>query len=199
MTVRRALFGGTFDPPHVGHMVVAEMARDQLDVDVVTFLPAGEPWQKSDLPLTPGNIRAEMVEAAIAGSTSFDLDRRELDRDGPTYTADTVASFGEEPIVLVMGADTAAGIGTWQRADEFIDSVEVAVVPRRGTTRREVEAVVGERLIWLDMPAIEISSTELRHHIGAGRSARYLVPDLVLSVIAAHGLYRGQNGTVPVD
>lgn len=189
MILRRALLGGTFDPPHIGHLALAQAAWEQLAVDTVTFLPAGDPWQKTDRGrLTPAVVRAEMVEAAVAGTPYFGVDRREIEREGPTYTWDTLQSFeGEEP-VLVLGADTAAGLPSWHRADRLIDTVEIAVVARPGTPRDLVERAAPAAR-WLEMPALDISSTELRTWIGRGYSARFLVPDAVLDVIAGHGLY----------
>jgi nicotinate-nucleotide adenylyltransferase len=186
--LRRALLGGTFDPPHIGHLVAGQVAWEQLEVDVVTYLPAGQPWQKTARPLTPSIIRAEMIEAAVAGVAYFEADRREVEREGPTYTWDTVSSFDGDEVVLVMGADTAAGIPTWHRGEELLDRVELAVVERIGTERGEVLA--GGGLRWLEMPRLDVSGTEVRRWIGSGFSARFLVPDAVLAIVARHGLYR---------
>ena len=188
MTLRRALLGGTFDPPHLGHLAVAQAAWEQLDVDVVTFLPAGDPWQKSDRGITPAALRCEMIAAATAGVVHFEVDSREAERAGPTYTWDTIVSFGEEATVLVLGADAAAGVGTWHRGGDLVDRIDVAVVGRPGTSRQEVEAVI-PRVRWLEMPELDLSSTALRAWIGRGFSGRFLVPDAALEVIRSHSLY----------
>jgi nicotinate-nucleotide adenylyltransferase len=157
-------------------------------VDVVTFLPAGDPWQKSDRWISPASVRCEMIAAATTGVPYFEVDSREADRTGPTYTWDTIESFGDEAVVLVLGADAAAGIGTWHRGTELIDRIEIAVVGRPGTDRREVDRAVPTAR-WLEMPELDLSSTALRTWIGRGFTARFLVPDPVLEVIRSHTLY----------
>lgn len=186
--LRRALFGGTFDPPHVGHLVVAQAAYEQLAVDTVTFLPAGEPWQKAGRPVSPVQDRIDMVQAAIDGIPQFDLDLRETVEPGPTYTWDTVMSFDDE-VVLIMGADAAAGIRSWYRASDLLRRVEVAVVGRPGVDRASVESAVGPALRWLEMPALDISSTDLRAWLARGFSGRFLVPEAVRHIIEKRGLY----------
>ena len=188
LTLRRALLGGTFDPPHLGHLAVAQAAWEQLDVDVVTFLPAGDPWQKNDRRISPASVRCEMISAATADVPYFEVDSREADRSGPTYTWDTIESFGDEAVVLVLGADAAAGVGTWHRGSELVDRIGIAVVGRPGTDRRDVEAAI-PAVRWLEMPQLDLSSTALRTWVGRGFSARFLVPDPVLEVIRAHSLY----------
>ncbi len=188
MTLRRALLGGTFDPPHIGHLSVAQAAWEQLAVDIVSFMPAGEPWQKTGGTVTPAQIRCEMVEAAIEGVPYFELDRSEAERQGPTYTWDTIASFDGDDVVLVLGSDTAAGIRSWYRADQIVESVQIAVIERPGAPRSQVEAVIpGVR--WLEMPALDISSSELREWLSGGFSGRFIIPDAVLAVIQLHNLY----------
>jgi len=179
--------------------MVAQVAWEQLDVDTVTFVPAGEPWQKVGSRITPAKVRAAMVAAAIEGVDQFDLDLREVDHTGPTFTIDTISSFHED-VILILGADSAAGIGTWHRSAELLRHVEVAVVGRPGVNRSEVEEAVGNALRWLDMPALDVSSSELRAWMGAGFSARFVVPDAVRAVIVEHGLYLPErNDTAPVD
>lgn len=158
-------------------------------MDVVSFLPAGDPWQKSDdRRVSPAAIRCEMVAAAIDGFPHFELDRREADRNGPTYTWDTIQSFAGNDVFLVLGADAAATIRTWHRGDELAETVDIAVVERPGTRREDVErAVPGVR--WLEMPALDISSSELRRWRARGFSARFLIPDPVLAVVERHGLF----------
>ncbi|MEX1043934.1 MAG: nicotinate (nicotinamide) nucleotide adenylyltransferase [Acidimicrobiia bacterium] len=187
--MRRALLGGTFDPPHIGHLAVAQAAWEQLSVDIVTFLPAGDPWQKSDdRAITPAAIRCRMISAAVEGVLHFEVDRREAERGGPTFTWDTIESFADDHVTLVLGADAAAGLRSWHRGDELAERVEVAVVGRPGTERAEVErAVPGAQ--WLEMPELDLSSTQLRAWLGRGFSGRFLIPDGALGVIAENGLY----------
>ena len=193
LILRRALFGGTFDPPHVGHLAVAQAAWEQLSVDIVTFLPAGDPWQKSDdRPVTPAPIRCEMLVAAIRDVPYFEVDTRESDRDGPTFTWDTVGSFGDQNVVLVLGADAASRLRSWHRGPDLIDRVEIAVVGRPGTSRQDVEDAVPQAR-WLEMPGLDISSTQLRSWLGRGYSGRFLIPDGVADVVLARGLYSGEQ------
>lgn len=130
-----------------------------------------------------------MLTAAVEGVEYFEIDRREVDRDGPTYTWDTIESFGSDEVVLVLGADAAAGVGGWYRGGELAERVAIAVARRPGTTTDEVEAVIPS-VQWLQMPSLEISSTELRDWLVRGFTARFLVPDAVIELIAAESLYR---------
>lgn len=157
-------------------------------MDVITFLPAGDPWQKTEREISPASVRCEMIAAATAGVSHFEVDSREADRSGPTYTWDTIESFGAEAAVLVLGADAAAGILTWYRGTELARRIEIAVVGRPGTDRRDVDAVIPSAR-WLEMPQLDLSSTALRAWIGRGFSARFLVPDPVLEVARANSLY----------
>jgi nicotinate-nucleotide adenylyltransferase len=187
--MRRVVFGGTFDPPHVAHLVAAETAYRQLGADRVTFIPAGDPWQKSDRQVTAASERFEMTRLAVAGVDYFEADGREVDRNGPTYTFDTVMSFpGTDELVLVMGADSAAGLRTWHRWEEIVARATVAVVPRAGTGRSSVDQVVAAA-VWLDMPELALSSTEIRRRIATGASARFLLPVPVWRHVVDHGLY----------
>lgn len=130
-----------------------------------------------------------MLEAAVDGVDHFEVDRRELQREGPTYTWDTIETFRPDEVMLVLGADAAAGVDTWYRGQDLISSVPIAVAHRPGTTRDVVEAVL-PAFRWLEMPSLDISSTELRAWLRRGFSGRFLIPDTVLDVIAAAGLYR---------
>ena len=158
-------------------------------MDVVTFLPAGDPWQKSDgRQVTAASIRCEMLEAATASTDYFEVDRREVERDGPTYTWDTVESFPDDEVILILGADAAAGVATWHRGSDLIERVSIAVARRPGTIDSAVTGVLDD-VYWLRMPSLDISSTELREWRRSGFSARFLIPDAVRAVIDRHGLY----------
>ncbi|HHC08904.1 MAG TPA: nicotinate (nicotinamide) nucleotide adenylyltransferase [Actinobacteria bacterium] len=185
----RGILGGTFDPPHIAHLVAAEAAYRQLGLDRVTFLPAGAPWQKSGRRVSAPEHRWAMTRRAVAGVEYFDADDREVRRPGWTYTIDTLEELAER-VVLVLGADAARGLPTWHRAEDVLARVEVAVVPRPGVAREEVDAVLGARASWLDVPPLEVSGTRLRSMVAAGRSVRFLVPDPVWRYIDDHGLYR---------
>lgn len=192
--MRRALLGGTFDPPHIAHLVAGEAAYRALGVDVVTFLPAGDPWQKEGGEVTAARHRRAMTSLAVAGIGYFEADDRETRRSGPTYTMETVESFAGDDIVLVLGSDAAAGLGTWHRAAELRAAVTVAVAPRPGVDRAAVEGAAGP-VTWLDMPELPVSGTRLRARCRAGASIRFLVREGVWEYIVDEGLYRLPAGS----
>lgn len=186
--MRRALLGGTFDPPHIAHLVAGEAAYRTLGVDVVTFLPAGDPWQKGGNGVTPAIHRRAMTELAVAGVDYFAADDRETRRPGPTYTIETVESFEGDDLWLVLGSDAAAGLRTWHRAEDLAAAVSVAVAPRPGVDRAAVEDALGP-VTWLDMPEIAVSGTDIRRRAHGGGSVRFLVREGVWEYITHHGLY----------
>lgn len=188
--VRRAILGGTFDPPHLAHLVAGEAAFRTLGVDVVTFIPAGAPWQKADRDVTGASHRWEMTRLATDGVQYFEADDREVHRDGWTYTIDTIDSFpADDDLILVLGSDAAAGMRTWEAADRLLERAQVAVAERPGFDRGAVESAIGD-VIWLDMPLLPVSGTELRKRACDGGSIRFLVREAVWEYIDRHGLYR---------
>jgi nicotinate-nucleotide adenylyltransferase len=187
-SVRRGIFGGTFDPIHIAHLSAAEVAYHALHLDVVTFLPAGAPWQKSDREVAAAEHRLAMTELAVAGVDYFEVDDREVRRPGPTYTIDTLDEMADDDITLILGADSAAGLGSWHRSRDVLDRVDVAVVPRPGTRVEEV-TVVADRLTWISMPDLDISGVRLRSMVASGLSIRFLVPEPVWRYIGEHRLY----------
>jgi nicotinate-nucleotide adenylyltransferase len=187
--VRRGILGGTFDPPHIAHLIAGETAYRELDLDVVTFVPAGAPWQKADRRVSDADDRWQMVRLAIGGTEYFEADDREVRRDGWTYTIDTLEEFDRsEDLFLVLGADAALGLPTWHRGDEVMERATIVVIPRPGTDRDAVEQIVPDH-VWLDMPELEISGTMLRDRVDEGRSIRFYVPDLVHDYVMSRGLY----------
>lgn len=189
IVVRRALLGGTFDPPHLAHLVAGEAAYRALEVDVITFLPAGAPWQKAGDGVTAARHRWHMTERAVGGVDYFEADDREVNRDGWTYTIETVRSFPEDDqITLILGSDAAAGIPTWHEAPALLDRVSIAVAERPGTDRAAVERAIGD-VEWLDMPLLPVSGTRLRARAGAGGSIRFMVRESVWAYIVSNGLY----------
>jgi nicotinate-nucleotide adenylyltransferase len=188
--VNRVLVGGTFDPPHLAHLLAGEVAFRQLGVDVVTFLPAGAPWQKAGRQVSSADHRWAMTQLAVAGVDYFEADEREVRRDGWTYTADTLAGFpDDDDLTLVLGADAAARIDTWVRADEVLRRARLAVAPRPGTEHRAVEEAVGQAVIWLDMPLVEISGSEIRARAAQGRPIRFLMREAVWEYVESNRLY----------
>lgn len=191
MTRRVGLLGGTFDPPHLGHLVVAECARVELDLDEVRLLVAGEPWMKGSAP-TPGPVRAAMVTAATSADDNLVVDDREVYRDGPTYTADTLAELhDEEPDTdwwFVLGEDAASGLSRWSRIDDALELATFVAVTRPGVNA-PVARWLRARLVHLQIPQLEVSSTQLRERFAGGLATRYLVPDAVDSYVRANQLY----------
>ena len=186
--MRRGILGGTFDPPHLAHLVAGETAFRQLELDVVTFIPAGSPWQKAGRTVTDAAHRWEMTRLAVTGVDYFEADDREIRREGWTFTIDTLAEFPDDDLVLILGSDAAAGLPTWHRSDEVVAKAVVAVMPRPGTDRSAVD-MTGDSMVWLEAPALEVSGTRLREIRAGGGSIRFLVPEPVNAYIGANGLY----------
>jgi nicotinate-nucleotide adenylyltransferase len=201
----------------VGHLAVAEEARDALALDTVLFVPAGIPPHKQDRTITPRQHRVAMLELAIADNSAFALSRIEVDRPGPSWTVDTVgglvadAEAAGAPIdpILILSAESWAGFATWRSPDRIMSLCRIAVVPRGGFDRPDpavdLDVSGGERqgpsspgrIVALDGPRLQVSSSEIRARLAAGRSVRYLVPDAVIRYIGDHGLYAAGDRTDP--
>lgn len=189
--LRIGLFGGTFDPPHVGHLVTAVNVRHALRLDRVVLMVANVPWQKEgSRTITPAEDRFAMVAAAVAEVPGLVPGRREIDYGGNSYTADTLASLAEEfpgaELFTIVGDDAAAGLHTWTRYDEVVAQSHLVVVDRPG---EPVELPDGIAWIRVEVPRLEVSSTDLRARFGDGRPLDYLVTEPVLDVIEARKLY----------
>lgn len=189
---RIGVFGGTFNPPHIAHLVAAAEARDALALDRVLLVVANEPWQKvGDRAVTPAAIRLEMVRAAVAGEGGLEASDLEIRRGGRSYTADTLTELHREhpeaELHLVLGADAASRLHTWERADEVAAGARIVVVDRPG---EEVRVPDGFEFTRLEIPALDISSSWVRERVAAGRSVRHLVPAEVISLVAERRLYR---------
>ncbi len=202
--MRRGILGGTFDPIHTGHLILAQEMLWRLGLDEMWFMPAGLPWMKRDEPLSDQEHRREMVELAIAGDPRFHCSSMELDRPGETYTVDTLeelraGDMAQDELLLVMGVDTLNTMHLWKRPDRILELARLAVAIRpghQGMDLRELEAIdptAGERIMSVRMPLIEISGTELRRRVSVGEPVRYLVPEPVAEYIEIHGLYRGDR------
>ncbi len=195
MTRRVGLLGGTFDPPHLGHLVVAECARVELGLDEVRLLVAGDPYQKSTT--SSSAHRVAMVRAAVAEDVHLSVDARELDREGPTYTADTLEALSaEEPDTewyFVLGEDAAAGLSTWHRVEEAFARATFVVVTRPGDQAPD-DTLLPAAIVHLEIPQLEVSSTQLRERFAAGRATRYLVPPAVDSYVRSNDLYLSRDG-----
>ena len=188
---RVGILGGTFDPPHVGHLVVALDVLAALDLDEVVLMVAGDPWQKRDRGVSPAADRLAMVEAAVADVPGLSAGAEEVLRDGPTYTVETLearrATDDGTELFLVLGTDALAGLTTWHRWEELPSLATLVAVERPGAAATVAEPPVP--LVRVPVAQVELSSSELRRRASEGRSLRFLVPDAVCAVVAERGLY----------
>ncbi len=202
--MKLGLYGGTFDPVHLGHLLLAERCREELGLDEVRLIPAGEPPHKTDRTLTPGEMRAEMLEFATAGNPQFVVDRRELKRAGRSYTVETLAEFhAERPdaeLYFLMGADSLADLPQWREPERIAELATIVAVnrgdrplPDATTLAATLGEAVASRVVFVNMPGIDLSSTELRDRVAGGKSVRYAVPSAVEAYIRDKKLYVG-NG-----
>jgi len=188
---RIGVLGGTFDPIHIGHLVAGVNVRHQLSLDVVLFVVANDPWQKADRAVTPAGDRLAMVEAAVAGVDGLEASDLEIRRGGVSYTADTLAVLDEEPrsqLFLILGSDAAANLPTWERIEEVRARARLVVVRRAGA--EAAAPPVGWEHDTVDIPRLEVSSTDLRARFAEGRPLDWLVPDAVVRLAEERGLYR---------
>ena len=198
------MFGGTFDPPHTGHLIVAQDAALALGLDRVVFMPAAVPPHKQHSNISPPTVRQRMIELAIAGDPAFTLDTLELERTGPSYTVDTLRELQRRSSAewtLLLGADQYAEFHTWREPEEIRCLARIAVLERGGAGVNEDPSMPaathdGTRggVTHIRVTRIDISSTAIRERVAAGRSIRYLVPPAVETFIHDTGLYV-RNGT----
>jgi nicotinate-nucleotide adenylyltransferase len=193
MGERLGIFGGTFDPPHVGHLVTAVNVRHELRLDRVLLVVNDQPWQKlGTRDITPAEDRFAMVAAAVGKVEGLEASRIELDRGGMSYTADTLAQLrGEDPareLFVILGTDAARGLPTWERADEVRAMASIVVVERPGSD--EGEPPPGWAWTRVEVPRLEVSSTDLRARVADGRPLDYLLSPEVIETIQDRGLYR---------
>jgi nicotinate-nucleotide adenylyltransferase len=191
------MMGGTFDPIHVGHLVIAEAAREALALDRVLFVPAGVPPHKAAAEVTPVEHRVAMVELAIEGNGAFELSRVEADRPGPSFTVDTVERLAaESDVVVILSAETFHELPSWHEPERLFAAARVAVVPREGYPAPDPAWLAAtfpgreDRVTYVMAPHLGLSSTAIRERVASGRSIRYVVPDAVAAYIADHHLYR---------
>lgn len=190
-SLRIGLFGGTFDPPHVGHLVTAVNVRHALNLDIVILMVANDPWQKSGArDVTTAEDRFAMVEAAVSVVDGVVAGRDEIDRGGPSYTADTLMALAEKhpgaELFTIVGDDAAAGLTSWTRVEQVAEYSQLVVVDRPG-----VAVELPKQFNWLrvESPRLEVSSTDLRSRFSDSRPLDYLVTEPVLRVIEERGLY----------
>jgi nicotinate-nucleotide adenylyltransferase len=202
--LRVGILGGAFNPPHVGHLVCAQEALVQLELEKVVFMPVGQAPHR-ELEGDPGaETRLEMVELAVADDGRFAVSRAELDRSGPSYTVDTLRELREkapdDELFLILGGDQAAALPTWHEPETVLSLATVAVVERTNWSRNAIGIKVGRlpgaaRIRYLDMPMMQVSSSGIRRRVAEGLPIRYLVPDRVANYIGTNDLYGAAKTT----
>jgi len=189
---RLGVMGGTFDPIHNGHLVAASEVAAALNLDEVLFVPTGQPWQK--VGVTPTSDRYLMAEIATAANPRFKVSTVDIDRSGPTYTVDTLrdlkALYSDAELYFITGADAVTAIASWKDSDELWGLAQFVAVTRPGHLLDLPEAPEGAIQV-LEIPALAISSTDIRKRVETGKPIWYLVPDGIVQFIAKHGLYGG--------
>lgn len=193
--MRVGVFGGSFDPVHLAHLILAEQCREQAELDRVLFIPAPRPPHKLDKPLTPFHHRQEMLELALAGYPPFQVSLIEKDRPGPSFTVDTLRQLrAEHPgdaFFLLLGSDSLPDLPRWREPEAIAQLAELLVVARPGTPFEAPAASFRWRRI--DCPQLEIASSDLRERLAAGRSVRWFLPRAVECYIQQHRLYLPKN------
>lgn len=194
--LRLGVMGGTFDPIHHGHLVAASEVAAALNLDQVIFVPTGEPWQKPDV--SNSEDRYLMTVIATASNPRFNVSRVDIDRDGPTYTVDTLrdiqAAHPQAELFFISGADAITQILAWKDFDELWKAAKFVAVTRPGHAMQLPESAPEGAIEVLEVPALSISSTDVRRRSANGEPVWYLVPDGVVQYINKHDLYRGANG-----
>jgi nicotinate-nucleotide adenylyltransferase len=195
---RLGVMGGTFDPIHHGHLVTAEEARSQFSLDEVVFVPTGQPWMKADREVSPAEDRYLMTVIATSSNPHFWVSRLEIERKGPTYTVDTLQALQEEvggecELFFITGADAILEIFHWKETEEVLELAHFIAATRPGydIARFEKEAPTSHpNVSVMDIPALAISSSDIRRRVAAGEPIRYLVPEAVQAYIEKACLYR---------
>jgi nicotinate-nucleotide adenylyltransferase len=194
------VLGGTFDPVHWGHLAIGESAREALGLSRVLFVPAARPPHKVGREVSRTEHRLAMLEAAVADNPAFAVSRIEVDRRGPSYTVDTLADLSRDhrgaQLWFILSAEALAGLPDWHEPERMFEHACLAIVPRAGRPTIDptwLETAFpgrGDRVRWIDGPAIDVSASDIRARARTGHSIRYLVPPAVEAYIAHHGLYR---------
>jgi nicotinate-nucleotide adenylyltransferase len=197
--IRLGILGGTFDPPHIAHLVMADQARSQLNLSCVFLVPAGQPPHKLGRPVTPIEHRLAMTQLAIADDPSLTLSRVDVDRPGPHYTADTLAllraAHPDDELYLLIGSDSLRDLTIWRDPARVVAQARLAVM-RRPDAELNIPRLesalpgISARVEWLDAPWLDISSSDIQRRVRAGLSIRHLVPAAVEQYIVEYGLYR---------
>lgn len=202
--MRLGILGGSFDPVHLGHLVMADVCREQLNLDEVWFVPAGHPPHKTDRELAPAKARAEMLEFALAGIPEFQISDIELKKESTSFTVETLESLASEDpdreLFLIIGADSLHDFPTWKEPARIAELAKIIAVNRGRQDPPALEEIeqklgsdVADRIRVVEMPGIDVSSTDIRHRIRSGHSIRFLVPKAVEAYINELSLYGPQS------
>lgn len=198
--MRVGILGGTFDPVHRGHLLLARAALEELRLGKVLFVPAGRPWRKADRDVTSPKYRLSMLQLALEGEGAFEIATLELEREGPSYSVDTLEALKrEEPqdeLFFILGEDALVDLPNWARPGRILELAALVVARRAGVGRSAVEEAgrrlpgLLDRAVWLKMPLVEISASDIRDRVRSGLPIGDLVPQSVEKYIREHGLYR---------
>jgi nicotinate-nucleotide adenylyltransferase len=197
------ILGGTFNPPHMGHLVMAQEALDQLDLERVVLLPVALPPHKEAREDPGGGARVELCRLAVAGDERLAVSTLEVDRGGASYTVDTLRELHElspeHDLTFIVGGDMAQSLPAWREPEAILVLARLAVAERAGVRREDIARRLeplhgGDRVTFFDMPRIDVSSSDIRHRVAEGRPIRYLVPDAVAAAIVQRNLYRTAAG-----
>ena len=198
-----SILGGTFNPPHIGHLVMAQEAREQLGLDRVVLMPVAVPPHKEADGDPGADVRLELARLAAAGEEGMEVSIAEIDRGGASYTVDTLGElherYPEQELTFIVGADMAHSLPAWREPQRILELARLAVAEREGIARDDIAVRLaplhdGSRVTFFDMPRIDVSSSDIRRRVAEGRSVRHLVPDAVAQAIADGDLYRTTVG-----
>jgi len=199
--MRVGVFGGTFDPIHLGHLAVARSIQSTLNLDKVIFVPAGQPWLKAGTLVSSVKDRVEMLRLALARRRAFELSTIEADKTGPSYTVDTIEKLKKQlgsnaDLFFLLGSDALMDIAKWKEPQRLVRLCQLVAFARPGFGLPTMEALetavpgVSQRVVFLEVPQVNIRATDIRRRVAEGRSVQRLVPRAVERYILEHGLYK---------
>ena len=194
------ILGGTFDPVHNGHLILADAAKEQLNLSVILFIPAGQPWLKTERIITPAEHRLQMLRLALEEKPDFRISEIEIERSGPSYSVDTINALKQrldvkDELFFILGQDSLMQLPQWHEAPELIKLCYLVAAPRPGVKKPDLKALEAEipgitqRVMLMKEPKVDISATDIRERVAKGLSVRHLVPEAVNHYIKEHKLY----------
>ena len=192
--MKTGIFGGTFNPPHTGHLIVAEYVREKISLDKMLFVPSAVPPHKQDLDIVEAHHRLEMLQCAVQGNRYFEVSDIEVRRGGVSFTVDTLVEFKgrshDDHLYFLIGMDNLRDFDTWKMGEEIVDLAEVVAMTRPGFKQENFKTRHESKIVLCDVPEIAISSRDIRERVKTGKSIRYLVPGSVETYITRNRLYR---------